>query len=271
MHAKFRKLGTVSSVIDFLEAIKMARDKFSKLRDHRGNHDITWFRGQHQTSWSLKPKLYRPEFIKADETEIRDLFQSRALQLVHSRKPADKWEWYFLMQHHGAPTRLLDWTENPLIALFFAVKHHNYKEDAAVWLLDPYWLNHQNTFLEKKDISGPILPSWRESNQYLFDLEKAFEGKKIRTKFPAAIQAPHIDIRLHAQESRFVVFGKDHDLKEMFKIPKRKLGLARISISAKHVQRIEDELAVLGIHAASVFPELDGLGEFVCDQWMYQP
>ena len=266
MHRNFREHKPVTSIIEFLLAVEKVR-AFTPQSDRRGDDDTVWFRGQHSIDWPLEPKIYRPEFSGADEPETRDLFQSRAIQLVHGRQPADKWEWYFLMQHHGAPTRLLDWTENPLIALYFAVKNHRATDDAVVWLLSPYWLNQQNAYLKKRGVYGPILPAWSESNQYLLDIESAYMGTAIRRKVPAAIEAPHVDARLHAQASRFVVFGTKCDLAKMFDIRPKDLGLARIPIPRKNVRSIEEGLADLGIHAASVFPDIGGLGEYVCDQW----
>ncbi len=105
-----------------------------------GEEAPPWFRGQGDSSWGLVPKIYRPEFVTADEKELRHKFQSAGIQLVGPTGPKNKWNWYFLMQHYGAPTRLLDWTVNPLVALFFALEPHfekNMTSDVAVWILDP--------------------------------------------------------------------------------------------------------------------------------------
>src|SRR6516164_9147939 len=76
---------------------------------------------------------------------LRTEFKRRGGQLT-AEKPADRWEWYFLMQHYGAPTRLLDWTDGALIALYFAVRPHVESDEfegknAVVWALDPGCLN----------------------------------------------------------------------------------------------------------------------------------
>jgi hypothetical protein len=81
----------------------------------------------------------------------------RAPSLI-ATPPQDPWDWYFLMQHSGAPTRRLDWTEGSLIALYFAVRDaardNDASADAAVWVLDPWWLNKLAV-----DVAEVITPS----------------------------------------------------------------------------------------------------------------
>ncbi len=99
-----------------------------------------WFRGQGSSSWDLRPSLYRKkENYKLEREMVRD-FKLRAATLLEF-EPSNDLEWLFVMQHYGLPTRLLDWTESYLCALYFATVDYASKKDAAVWILDPWSLN----------------------------------------------------------------------------------------------------------------------------------
>jgi hypothetical protein len=257
----------MGALSECLERLKELRQVWTgDPSERRGEEQPLWFRGHINADWKLTPKLYRTPFIGADENEIRHEFQSRALQLIQTRLPANRWEWYFLMQHYGVPTRLLDWTENALIAIYFAVENHPATFDAALWVLDPTWLNRKL----RKGIEGAMLPDWEEAQSYLPELEAAFEGKKVTATLPAAMEPPHVDRRLSAQSSRFVIFGTTRDLMRIKAagrrfVRQRRVGMLRIP--KENVKAIQTDLGHYGITAASVFPDLSGLSQELCRKW----
>jgi hypothetical protein len=95
-------------------------DLVAALRDYAEPGKIAWYRGQADATWGLTPTIGRnPDHLQAELTIIK-LFRQNARP--HLREyPGTDWEWVFLMQHHRAPTRLLDWSESPLVALYFAL------------------------------------------------------------------------------------------------------------------------------------------------------
>lgn len=114
-----------------------------------------WYRGQSDSVWGLNPGILRPDFVKKSQSgelqltadpELQILIRERTFNKQFMRMGASLFppgagltEKYFLAQHHGLPTRLLDWTTNPLAALYFAISGSPDK-DGAVFVLNPRFL-----------------------------------------------------------------------------------------------------------------------------------
>lgn len=265
---------------EFLGVIRNLRPRWRKLNlptqsagiRPYGEEKALWFRGQSDIRWGLSPKIWRKEYSDANEAEMRLEFESVGHPFAKSGAVYDKWHWYFLMQHYRAPTRLLDWTVNPLVALYFAVCE-NSESDAAVWVIDPWRWNRAHV----KDLFGPAVAGWNETAGYLLDLEEAFDTEtnenQTRKKWPVAIEPQHIDQRIAAQGSKFLLFGTARDLVESPAINQVRGGnvkhaiLDRISISHDAAPSLREELNNIGINERAMFPDLEGLGRHIAWEW----
>ena len=108
-----------------------------------------WYRGVDDASLSLVPSIQRSEKRLEKERYITNDFYIRAKQILNN--PPEKHNyaaWVSIMQHYGLPTRMLDWSQSPLIASFFASETYQttYDMDAGIWILAPDILNEQEGF-----------------------------------------------------------------------------------------------------------------------------
>ena len=212
------------------------------------SHDDTgevapWYRGQSQASWQLVPGEYRFPIVNPDE--IRSEFILKATDLL-PRVPATEWEWYFIMQHYGLPTRLLDWTTGSLIALHFALCTQTAEQDAAVWVLDPWDLNSRS--LGSGDL---LLSTDTQADRYLPPL---YGSGRIPAR-PIAIVPPYNSPRITVQRGAFTVHGSStRPLDDQFKS-----RLARIVLPSSAALRLRRQLRTAGISEFTLFPELEGL------------
>lgn len=240
------------------------------------SHEEPWFRGQEDASWSLVPSL-----LRSKRTDIEDLepdlfyeFSSKAWSLHASR--LDSWETLFVMRHHGVATRLLDWTEQFGVALYFAMrqivrtaKHRGTATpDPALWILNPFRLNARSASWGHPYLVSP---------QSLFDKPRLFSrGAQVKDyldlismrarwpyRLPVAIYPRQISSRQQAQGGWFTLHGRNpKGLDAMVPNAVRKLTLPIEAVAGGL-----DFLRRTGMNEYSLFPDLDGLARSLHDKY----
>jgi len=246
----------IISLSEFVKAVEYLVDEWTPKRV--GWYLQPWFRGHGNASWPLVPGWYRPSSpvrgIGSEyygEATLLENFRLRAPTYLE-RLPATDWEWLFLMQHYGLRTRLLDWTESSFIALYFAIRDNAGDVNAAVWAMNPWWLNRL-TFGEYVLFPADD-PRTREH-------APLHPKEKLKGKLPLAITPIHANQRIAAQHGVFTIHGNEH---AAFDRVARRKGknrpfLQRIVIPSAHIDTIRRELAISGVSESLIFPELSGL------------
>ncbi|WP_323903115.1 FRG domain-containing protein [Aeromonas hydrophila] len=232
----------IKSISDLIRHLK---------RDITDEWGPIWYRGQENIAWKLLSSYDR---LANPPTEIAlvNKFRQNASFLMDKKSPSNDFEWLFMMQHYGVPTRLLDWTENPLISLYFAVNGED-SSDGILWVLSPHSLN-SNTNGEK------YIPAFEE-NEYLgsYTTEKYDKGKD-KGILPIAAIATRNNSRIQAQMGVFTISHWD-------KTPLDKIGdkkhITHYVIPSSVKPSLREELSILGVTKFSVFPELQSIGDMI--------
>jgi hypothetical protein len=216
------------------------------------------YRGHSDAGWLLEPsliRLSRTHLVGIPESQLgeieADLLQRfiSAAPMLLAHVPTSIWEWLVLAQHHGVPTRLLDWSTNSLVALYFAVEPYDCSHDAAVWQYYPDW----RSLLRPAD-GNPIQTL---SMSHIAELRQFSVGAQVRPMHPR-----HVDPRIRVQNSVFTV----HPIGVPSEVASKRLRKVIIPRDFRHA--IRTELNQVGIHGGSVFPDLDGLARQI-KEWLY--
>jgi hypothetical protein len=223
----------------------------------------SWFRGHAQVYGNLQPKIYREhynfirEFRPIIEGDIIYNFQRQAPTFL-TEIPKNDSEWLFLMQHHGAPTRLLDWSESVLVATYFAVSKHSDK-DGELWAMLPWELNKKSGGFY--GIPTPDDVSYKKlvSDAFNIVLGNEIKDKDPAAEYPLAVQPPLSFPRLVNQLSTFTIHPLPNNQNQITNLLSEPEHLVRYIIPSNRKDNILNHLSLLGIKRHTLFPDLDSL------------
>jgi hypothetical protein len=255
--------GPIRTVSEYVQRVIDASDELRLPYGH------LWFRGVARRNLRLVPgTVWR---AITDESSLVEEFRVN-LPAYAAREYTDAWDIYCLMQHHGLPTRLLDWTKSPLAALFFALDFEEGKADSvrtpAVWMLNPYALNkivheREALFVPKRDYR-PLGFNWTVQSYLPENLLPDYENVPKIPELPIAIEPPFSNNRITAQQGCFTVHGSRGIPLEC--IPGLSEHLLRIDIDANVTEEMRVDLEQLGFRAEWIYQDLDRLSRRIVNE-----
>ena len=221
------------------------------------------FRGQQNAAWVLNNAIERTNFIQhynGVELDFVAEFQRGARNyLSKDETPEHLIEWLALMQHHGAPTRLLDLTRSPFIAAYFAFELCDDTQDqcVAIWGFNINYLKNKSLEILSGEFGEALKESKNLINENLF--EKIFYQNNLRLVFP--VEPFRMNRRYSLQQSVFISTGISciplmeqlHFLGDIIE-----QAVVKIEVPSIYKKEALRELQQMNLNRASLFPDLDG-------------
>ena len=247
------------------------------------------YRGISNNSYSLLPGILREtvrngngkseevEFYYEDEYEILSHFIKEASSYITNINRDDYLSWLEYAQHFGCPTRLLDFTSNPLVALYFCCKDKS-KTDGSVWIINE--INFENWY-RQSDFVINNKPTSRKQIINSIIAEMKGDHQNTEMKRPVSHFPFYIDQRMVAQSSRFLIWGADKRSLEEIVSEKEYMRLSpdsvrigkskdtrflfKYDVPSDNKDNILKQLNTCGINEKALFPGPDGIGRFIAD------
>ncbi len=234
------------------------------LNRHRTNHI---YRGMSNTDFKIKTSLQR--ICKQRSRELEPIILANFTKYVVLENPSIEgniWQQMILGQHHGLPTRLLDWSFSPLIALHFAMSESSWddldKHDCVVWRTDINDLHsklpekYQKT-MEKAGTTAFSLSMLEETCSGPEEYDRDMEDRRM-----LILEPPSIEPRIVSQFSFFSVVPTDMtDVEGFLKIHTD--NTVKFVIKKELRWQVRDLLDQLNISERIVYPGKDGLSRWL--------
>jgi hypothetical protein len=229
--------------VESIESVHQLQNAFDRFMEGDGGQGH--LRGHSDANWKLIPTIGRPHRYWSDVGE--SFTSSQEWQLLHrfrrfawpqAGRILTSWEAIFLARHHGLPVRLLDWTFNPLVALFNAVEPYDHRDrDGAVWLL-------------RRKLSKPS------------DIDVLKDEDPLKIAGVRFVHPMHVSPRLVVQGGSFTIHS--HPWTNLADLDSEQpevdiLRLQMLVVPAAAKRQLVNELLRLGISTRTLFPDLDGI------------
>lgn len=231
----------------------MKKDRIESFKDFLNHievielmgYDINLFRGQ-STNKPLLPSICRdkPTFNTTEiEKKMLEDFKRRSPLLITKNFESD-WEWLVYAQHFGLKTRLLDWTSNPLVALWFACQNqYEMKNSSYLYILSC-----------DEDLQVDL-----SKNQSPFD-----------NSYTKILRPTLNNERIIAQSGWFTAHKYSNKAKRFVNLEtnsKIRTNLTQIEIPSEIKKDILNKLSMFGVNNRTIFPDVNGLSMHL--NWKY--
>tara|TARA_R110000850_G_scaffold9033_18_gene33364 strand:+ start:1804 stop:2559 length:756 start_codon:yes stop_codon:yes gene_type:complete len=207
------------------------------------------YRGQASDQWAILPTLFREEVARTEFNSWNELESSLLVRLKQRARgdlgydPMSELEWMSIGQHHGLPTRLSAWTENALVALYFATEPGREGEDGIVWRILP---GDSNLVISQDYEQVPERPR--------------IYGPQKTTPAMLNQKTCYLCHPLPAEDAAPETF------EEYYELGDERMHLSRLVVAAGEKEFIRRRLATMGIDARTLFPGMTGLCEQISEE-----
>ncbi|XUX00126.1 MAG: FRG domain-containing protein [Dehalogenimonas sp.] len=262
---------------DYYETIECTSlaDFISKLEHIPESPSEAWiYRGQELAKWPLETSFDRAcarfKVPYNQRTELFGLMLREFKRKAHQYRdnlPLDECndEWMSIMQHHGAPTRILDFTYSPYIAMFFAFENSECNSKIAVWALNATW--NDSNLINYSSVIGDAFAEYQH-NRHWHQFSEVLKRKNVPRTFVLNFNPFKLHERLSHQRGVFLYQGNlNHKLGYNIKVFRNKVKptssvIKKFELKIDDKGKVRDEalkyLEKMNITRYTLFPDLEG-------------